>query len=111
MGDLYIRKKTKGSGNQEQQVTPHRNRMITKDSIESAYCFFHQKWRVYAHSSSITQKDDIEYAIASYIEGMSKSLYTRIAEGNQHFLMDHKSFSYDMPKAIERLEDVMQQQD
>ena len=30
--------------------------MITKDSIESAYCFFHQKYQVYAYSNSERQK-------------------------------------------------------
>ena len=36
--------------------------MISKDSIESAYCFIHQKWRVYKFSTIDWQKDDIEYA-------------------------------------------------
>jgi hypothetical protein len=81
--------------------------MITKDSIESAYCFFHQKWRVYAHSSNRIQQDDIEYAIASYIEGMSGPLYEKIAQGKKHFLIDHLSFATDMPAAIERLEGMM----
>lgn len=42
--------------------------MVSKDSIESAYCFFHQKWRVYSYSNNLRQKDDIEYSIASYVE-------------------------------------------
>ena len=36
--------------------------MITKDSIETAYSFLHQKRNVYIHSSLDWQKDDIEYA-------------------------------------------------
>ena len=48
--------------------------MITKDSIESAYCFIHQKWRVYKFSTMEWQKDDIEYAIAQYVEGMDRQL-------------------------------------
>lgn len=81
--------------------------MITKDSIESAYCFFHQKWRVYVPSTSSTQRDDIEYAIASYVDGMNEALYAAISEGKAHFLLDHPSFSQDMPLAIERLEQMM----
>ena len=34
--------------------------MISKDSIESAYCFLHQKYRVYKFSNNETQRDDIE---------------------------------------------------
>ena len=62
--------------------------MITKDSIETAYSFLHQKRRstsgrllptgrknVYIHSSLDWQKDDIEYAIASYADDMSRELY------------------------------------
>lgn len=41
---------------------------ITKDSIEQAYCFFHQKYCVYAYSDNLQQKDDIEYAISLFIE-------------------------------------------
>ncbi|MBF1563229.1 MAG: hypothetical protein HXO12_07990, partial [Prevotella salivae] len=44
---------------------------FTKDSIEAAYCFFHQKWQVYAFSNSERQKDDIEYAISEYVNEMS----------------------------------------
>ena len=37
--------------------------MITKDSIETAYSFLHQKQRIYVHSTLDWQKDDIEIAI------------------------------------------------
>lgn len=47
------------------------NTDFTKDSIESAYCFFHQKLRVYEYSTSPTQRDDIEYAISQYVDGMT----------------------------------------
>lgn len=82
--------------------------MVTKDSIESAYCFFHQKWRVYAHSSNERQKDDIEYAISSYVEGMDKTLYSILSEGKEHYLMEHKTFKFDMPEAIEHLEAMLE---
>jgi hypothetical protein len=37
--------------------------MITKDSIETAYSFLHQKRQVYIHSSLDWQKDDITEAV------------------------------------------------
>lgn len=79
--------------------------MISKDSIESAYCFIHQKWRVYKFSTMDWQKDDIEYAIAQYVEGMDRELYTAIANGKQYFLTDHRTFAEDMQMAEERLEE------
>lgn len=81
--------------------------MYTKDSIEAAYCFFHQKLRIYNHSTIATQKDDIEYSIASYVEGMNQKLYLTIAEGKKDFLTDHTSFADDMRNAVDRLERMM----
>ena len=48
--------------------------MITKDSIETAYSFLHQKQRIYVHSTLDWQKDDIEIAIASYARKWNISL-------------------------------------
>ena len=45
--------------------------MITKDSIETAYSFLHQKRNVYIHSTLDWQKDDIELAIGSYVDDMA----------------------------------------
>ena len=53
--------------------------MITKDSIETAYSFLHQKRNVYIHSSLDWQKDDIEYAIASFVDDMSQELYEALS--------------------------------
>lgn len=78
--------------------------MITKDSIEAAYCFFHQKWRVYAHSSNPIQKDEIEYAVGSYADGMNRELYLKIAEGKEHFLQTHTTFRGDLTTAVDTLE-------
>ena len=44
--------------------------MISKDSIEMAYSFLHQKRNVYIHSTIDWQKDDIELAIGSYVDGI-----------------------------------------
>ena len=46
--------------------------MITKDSIETAYSFLHQKQRIYVHSTLDWQKDDIELAISDYANDMSQ---------------------------------------
>ena len=78
--------------------------MISKDCIESAFCFFHQKWRVYMYSNDMRQKDDIEYSIASYVESMNRQLYEKIADGKNDFLTDHTSFAADMQAAISRLD-------
>ena len=74
--------------------------MITRDSIETAYSFLHQKRNVYIHSSLDWQKDDIEYAIASYVDDMSQELYDEISGGRADFLRDHKRFQNDITEAV-----------
>ena len=78
--------------------------MITKDSIETAYSFLHQKRNVYIHSSLDWQKDDIELAIGSYVDDMSQELYEAISDGRVDFLRDHKRIGEDITQAVERLE-------
>ena len=78
--------------------------MINKDSIESAYCFLHQKYRVYEFSNSETQRDDIEFAIASYVNDMNKEFYAHLAKGRKEFLCNHTTFAADMQEAINELE-------
>ena len=81
--------------------------MITKNSIETAYSFLHQKRNVYIHSSLDWQKDNIEYAIASYLDDMSLELYEAISNGRADFLRDHKRFQEDITVAVERLEEML----
>lgn len=81
--------------------------MITKDSIETAYSFLHQKQRVYVYSTLNWQKDDIEIAIASYVDDMSKELYDTISGGRADFLRDHKQFHEDITLAVEKLEKML----
>lgn len=81
--------------------------MITRDSIETAYSFLHQKRNVYIHSSLDWQRDDIEYAIASYVDDMSRELYETISDGRTDFLRDHKRFQEDITNAVERLESML----
>ncbi len=78
--------------------------MITRDSIETAFCFLHQKRQVYIHSSLSWQKEDIEYAIASYADSMNQELYDAISDGRPDFLRDHSRFLEDITKAVEQLE-------
>ena len=81
--------------------------MITKDSIETAYSFLHQKRRIYVHSTLDWQKDDIEIAISDYANDMSQELYDAISGGRADFLRDHKRFQEDITKAVEILEKML----
>ena len=82
--------------------------MLSKSQdVESAYCFFHQKLRVYEYSTSPTQRDDIEYAISQYVDGMNPALYQLLANGTPHYLLDHTTFEHDMRHAIELLDSMM----
>lgn len=76
----------------------------SKDSIEAAYCFFHQKWNVYAGKSSETQRDDIEYAISSYADAMDKDLYSYLSGGDNAYLREHGSFPADITDALRKLD-------
>ena len=81
--------------------------MITKDSIETAYSFLHQKRNVYIHSTMEWQMDDIEYAIGMYVDDMSQELYETISDGRTDFLRDHKRFREDITQAVEKLEEML----
>ena len=82
--------------------------MITKDAIESAFCFFHQKQRIYQYSTLDWQKDDIEYAIGDYVDNMNKELYSSLAKGKPHFLHSHTTFAEDLLDAVETLERMLE---
>ncbi|MDD7080942.1 MAG: hypothetical protein PUI06_09405 [Prevotella sp.] len=81
--------------------------MISHDSIETAYCFFHQKERVYAHSNMDWQKDDIEYAISSYVDEMNPKLYALLSHGNALFLRNHTTFHDELKQAVDELEQLL----
>ena len=78
--------------------------MITKDAIETAYSFLHQKRNVYIHSTMVWQRDDIEYAIASYVDDMNPELYDILSGGNNDFLRNHQYFQQDITTAVNQLE-------
>ncbi len=81
--------------------------MISRDSIETAYSFMHQKRNVYIHSRMEWQRDDIEYAIASYVDNMNPELLAAISDGRADFLKDHRCFEDDITTAVERLGNAM----
>ena len=81
--------------------------MITRDAIETAYSFLHQKRNIYIHSTLDWQKDDIEYAIASYADDMNVELYDSLSEGIIDFLRDHRRIQKDITQALERLEEML----
>ncbi len=83
--------------------------MISRDCIESAYCFFHQKERVYRYSALDWQKDDIEQAIGGYVDGMDRELYALLADGRADFLLDHTTFADDLVRAVDALDTLMRQ--
>jgi gas vesicle protein len=60
-------------------------------------------WDYFLHK----QKDDIEIAIASYVDDMSKELYDAISDGREDFLRDHKRFRDDITMAVEKLEKLL----
>ena len=80
-----------------------------KNAIETAYSFFHQKERVYAHSNMEWQKADIEYAISSYVQDMDKTLYGLLSDGHDDFLVNHRRFHDDILSAIEVMENLLNQ--
>lgn len=78
--------------------------MATRDSIETAYSFFHQKLRVYEHSTLAWQRDDIEWAIGDYVSSMNPDLFASLAHGRADFLRDHEQFETDLRQAVDELE-------
>ena len=82
--------------------------MISKASIETAYCFLHQKLRVFEYSTLDWQKDDIEFAIDSYVATMPEELYNLLSNGQNDYLRDHSRFESDMKSAVEKLETLLQ---
>ena len=78
--------------------------MITKDSVETAYAFMHQKLRVYEHSTLDWQKDDIEMIIGSYADQINPELLSQLSDGNPEFLKDHTTFKKDLTHAVSILE-------
>ena len=81
--------------------------MITKDSIETAYAFLHQKLRVYEHSTLDRQKDDIEMIIGDYADQINPELLSLLSQGRPDYLKDHKKFQDDITHAVAVLENML----
>ena len=79
----------------------------SKESVEWAYCIFHQKLQVYKHSGIPSQKDDIENLVGEYAMSLNPALYRDISAGKKSFLMEHDRFGEDLAEAVERLENLM----
>ena len=75
-----------------------------RNVIEQAYAFFHQKLKVYEHSTSEKEMDHIEDCIANYANSMSKELFDELSAGNPAFLHEHSSFREDLTKALWMME-------
>lgn len=81
--------------------------MESKAILEEAYSFLHQKLRVYEHSSDPRQRDDIEYAVTSFVNSLGKGLRDAVTGGDENFLFEHDSFEKDMRSAVSRLEKMI----
>lgn len=80
---------------------------MNHSTIETAYCFFHQKQRVYQYSTMDWQKDDIECAIGAYVDGMDPELYKQLSGAHTDFLLNHSRFGEDLLLAVEQMEKMM----
>lgn len=81
---------------------------VPLSSVETAYCFLHQKRRVYEHSTLSRQRDDIEQAVAAYTDEMNPALYAALAQGRSDYLRRHSAFAADISEAVELLETRLQ---
>ena len=77
---------------------------VSRAGLETAYCFLHQKQRVYDHSTLPKQRDDIEQAVAAYTEEMNPTLYADLAQGRPDYLRSHDTFDSDIREAVALLE-------
>lgn len=82
-------------------MTPERN------AVEQAYAFFHQKLKVYAHSTSEREMDHIEDTISSYANAMSPALFQKLSDGDPAFLHEHASFGEDLRQAVLAMEKLL----
>ncbi|MBP3202684.1 MAG: hypothetical protein J6M31_03650 [Bacteroidales bacterium] len=79
-----------------------------RNTIEQAYAFFHQKLKVYEHSTFEKEMDHIEDCIANYANSMSKELFAELSDGNAAFLHEHTTFQEDLKKAVRQMESMLE---
>lgn len=78
--------------------------MMDRSVIEQAYAFFHQKLKVYEHSTSEREMDHIEDTISEYADAMSSALFEELSAGNPAFLHEHTTFRADLIRAVNAME-------
>jgi hypothetical protein len=80
---------------------------VDRSVIEQAYSFFHQKLKVYEHSTSEREMDHIEDTIASYADAMSPSLFRELSGGHSSFLHEHPMFLADLRHSVAAMETML----
>lgn len=80
---------------------------MDRSVIEQAYSFFHQKLKVYEHSTSEREMDHIEDTIASYADAMSPSLFRELSGGHSAFLHEHPMFLADLRHSVATMEAML----
>ncbi|MBO4760294.1 MAG: hypothetical protein J5520_00955 [Bacteroidales bacterium] len=78
--------------------------MADRNATEQAYAFFHQKLKVYEHSTSEREMDHIENVVSAYADAMSTELYKALAGDNVAFLHEHSSFRAELSSAVRKME-------
>ncbi len=78
-----------------------------RNAIEQAYAFFHQKLKVYDHSTSEKEMDHIEDCIANYANSMSPQLFAELSNGDEAFLHEHTTFQEDLRMSVSKLENML----
>lgn len=80
-----------------------------RNTIEQAYAFFHQKLKVYEHSTSEREMDHIEDTISEYADAMSSALFSELSAGNPAFLHEHTTFKEDLTRSVLTMESWLHQ--
>lgn len=75
-----------------------------RNAVEQAYAFFHQKLKVYEHSTSEREMDHIEDTISTYADAMSPALFRELSGGDPAFLHEHSTFLEELQQAVGDLE-------
>ena len=105
---MLLELESSASGNMQSDDCACGHPVFSRQAVESAYCIFHQKQRVYEHSTNPVQRDDIEYAVSSYAMEMDRELYVWLSSGRQGYLMEHSTFGADLKDAVSRLERLLE---
>ena len=82
---------------------------MDRSVIEQAYAFFHQKLKVYEHSTSEREMDHIEDTISEYADAMSSALFSELSAGNPAFLHEHTTFKEDLTRSVLTMESWLHQ--